>query len=277
MMDDIAQNLVEPTSLRVARYAPLAFRTSLIPVPKFCCSCLGATECKQVFEAPTQMIVVIGRAIVGKVPEEVPGLHVALPICDACWQGYQRRKHRRWWVSLALFILLIAGQIWCGYELSESGNLEPYLIYEKYIVPPSLPLVWLMIFTVLLFNFINGVAERRWFAAPAILGTRTLRQNFTIQFRNPFFIPIFLAAQKSTKNDAESLLNLGNQTDATPPSMPTGQRIWYCCSQGERVGPFTFEQLRNMIKLGSLKESDQVCTHTVPEWLPVRNVPGLVG
>jgi hypothetical protein len=68
---------------------------------------------------------------------------------------------------------------------------------------------------------------------------------------------------------------------ATPPSkrrhsILTGRRVWYYTSEGERVGPITFEELKEMAENSTLNPRlDLVWKKGAVEWLPAGKIDGL--
>ena len=247
-------------------YERIELNSSLLILPGICCCCITPTEGRWRFQSGYSWINTIQSAAFSSSDAMTPRLILEFPLCPACLKSYRSRKHWRGWIGHAEIILtaaVIVGLIiW-------KGRLE---IYGQYVTQAGTLLVAFVLLMLSNWHHLNRAAVKRWIKPPVILSVRPLRQTFVVRFWNADFISPFLRAQQVKPLQLLDKSKLGPEPRTI---LPTGPRIWYCQEQGQRIGPFSFTQLKDMIAGGILRETDWVSTHSVQDWVAAGSVPGL--
>ena len=59
--------------------------------------------------------------------------------------------------------------------------------------------------------------------------------------------------------------------------MPAQDAWYFATPQGERIGPVTFQELRDRVQSGGMKRSDLVWAGHLTEWTPLEQIPEFAG
>lgn len=59
--------------------------------------------------------------------------------------------------------------------------------------------------------------------------------------------------------------------------MPTPDAWYYSSPEGERMGPITYQELRERVQGGQMNRDDLVWAGHLPEWTPLERIPELAG